>query len=179
MKHCVLTLAAVLVAAASYAQGTINFNNRVPPAVDARVFYAAAGGPQPADGTFVAQLYTAAPGGTLAANGAALPFRNTPEAGKGYWVGESRTFGNAGDTAQMKVVAWASSLGATFEEAQAKGLGGWGESTTFTITTGGGLNPPAIMNGLTTFNISTIVPEPSIAALGLLGAGLLLIRRKK
>jgi hypothetical protein len=35
------------------------------------------------------------------------------------------------------------------------------------------------MTGLTTFTAAPIVPEPSIAALGLLGAGLLLIRRKK
>lgn len=186
MKHCLVTLAALLVAASSFAQGTVNFNNRITGSVDARVLYANAGSPIPADGTFVAQLYAAAPGGTLAAVGAPIPFRSTPDAGKGYLnvtgVDTTRTIPGVaeGGTAQVKVVAWASSLGATYEAARARGLGGVGESAVVaSVNTGGGLTPPGALVGLQGFTISTIVPEPSIAALGLLGAGLLLIRRKK
>lgn len=183
MKHCLVTLAALMVAASSFAQGTLTFNNKVGSTVDARVSYASSGGLIPADGTFVAQLYASAPGGTLAAVGAPIPFRNTG-AGMGYinptGVDTGRTVPGVAEngTAQAKVVAWASSLGATYEAAKATG-GGFGESAVITVGTGGGLNPPQNLVGLAAFTISTIVPEPSIAALGLLGAGLLLIRRKK
>jgi len=186
MKHCLVTLAALLVAASSFAQGTLTFNNKVTGSVDARVFYANGGSPVAADGNYVAQLYAAAPGGTLAAVGAAVPFRNTPDAGKGYLnpSGQDLTRIVPGvaenGTAQFKVVAWASSLGATYEAAKAKNQGGWGESAVVaSVATGGGLNPPGNLVGLQGFTIATIVPEPSIAALGLLGAGLLVIRRKK
>lgn len=186
MKHCLITLAALMVAASSFAQGTVVFNNKVGTTVDARVFYANGGTPIAADQNYVAQLYASAPGGTLAAVGAPIPFRATPAAGQGYinptGVDTTRTIPGVAEngTAQVKMVAWASSLGATYEAAKATGLGGVGESAVVTgVATGGGLNPPGNLVGLAGFTISTIVPEPSIAALGLLGAGLLLIRRKK
>jgi hypothetical protein len=183
MKHCLVTLAALMVAASTYAQGTVVFNNRITGTVDARVWYGAVG--TPADGRFVAQLYASAPGGTLAAVGEAVPFRDTPETGKGYLNATGRDLTRTipgvaeNGSAQVKVVAWMSSLGATYEAAQAAGgaSGGWGESAVFTASTGGGLNPPTALTGLQSFVIA--VPEPSIAALGLLGAGLLLIRRRK
>lgn len=186
MKHCLVTLAALLVAASSFAQGTVVFNNKITGSVDARVMYAGGGTPIPADGSYVAQLYASAPGGTLAAVGAPIPFRNTPDAGKGYinptGVDTTRTIPGVAEsgTAQVKMVAWASSLGATYEEVVAKNQGGWGESALLpSVATGGGLTPAQNLVGLQGFEIRTIVPEPSIAALGLLGAGLLLIRRKK
>jgi len=183
MKHCLATLAALSVAASAFAQGTVNFVNRIPGTIDnGRVQYDTGGGAlTPADGRFVAQLYASGPGGTLAAVGAPIVFRSNSEAAKGYWVGEARTIPGVAEsgTADVRVVAWASELGATFEAAQAAGKGGWGQSDKITVTTGGGLTPPQALIGLTGFTISTIVPEPSIAALGLLGAGLLLIRRKK
>jgi len=180
MKHCLLTLAALMVAASTYAQGTINFVNRIVGVVDARVYYK--DNTTPADGNYVAQLWAAAPGGTLAAVGDPIAFRSTPDTGKGYWPGATRTIPGVAEngTAQVKVYAWASSLGATLAEVQAKNMGGWGESALLSsVATGGGLNPPTALVGLQSFNISEVVPEPSIAALGLLGAGLLLIRRKK
>jgi hypothetical protein len=155
MKHCLLTLAALLVAASTYAQGTLNFVNRITPTLDARVYYK--DNTTPADGNYVAQLYASAPGGTLAAVGAPIAFRSTPDAGKGYWAGETRTITGVAEngTAQVKVVAWASSLGATLEEVQAKGLGGWGESAILpAVATGGGLNPPTPMIGLASKKIN-------------------------
>jgi hypothetical protein len=185
MKYCLVTLAALLAAASSYAQGTVNFVNRITGTLDARVFYAGGGTPTPAigggatgDTQMVAQLWQTS--GTAGPVGDPIPFRNSG-AGTGYWVGEARTLAGVAENASatVKVVAWSTSLGATYDAAKAAGLGGTGESAPITITTGGGLNPPAALVGLTTFEIATIVPEPSIAALGLLGAGLLLIRRKK
>jgi hypothetical protein len=186
MKYCLVTLAALMVAASSYAQGTLNFNNKITGSVDARVTYNNGGSPVPADGMYMAQLYASAPGGTLAAVGDPVPFRDTPDAGKGYLNATGRDLTRTvpgvaeNGTAQVQVKAWATSLGATYEEAAAKGLGGTGVSGILaSVATGGGLNPPGALIGLQPFEIATIVPEPSIAALGLLGAGLLLIRRKK
>lgn len=183
MKHCLVTLAALMVAASSYAQGTINFVNKITGTLDARVLYAGAGaigGGTTAETQFVAQLYAGPAGGTLVATGDPIPFRNSG-AGTGYWVGAARTVAgvaeNGSASAQVKV--WSTGLGATYEAAVAKGQGGVGQSAVLTVATGGGLNPPGALAGLTGFDVSPIVPEPSIAALGLLGAGLLVIRRKK
>jgi len=182
MKHCLVTLAALMVAASAFAQGTVNFVNKIGTSVDARVLYAgsgAVGGGTTPETQFVAQLWQTT--GTPGPVGDAIPFRNSG-AGTGYWVGAARTLAGVAEngTASVKVVAWSSSLGATYADAVAKGQGGVGESAVISITTGGGLNPPAALTGLQGFTISSIVvPEPSIAALGLLGAGLLLIRRKK
>jgi len=181
MKHCLVTLAALLVAASTYAQGTVNFVNKITGTVDARVLYGgggAVGGGSSADNQFVAQLVQI--NGTPGAVGAPIPFRNSG-AGTGYWVGETRTLAGIPEngSATVRVVAWSTALGATYDEAVAKGQGGIGESAPITITTGGGLNPPAALVGLQGFTLSPLVPEPSIAVLGLLGAGLLLIRRKK
>lgn len=182
MKYSLATLAAFTVAASAFAQGTVNFSNRIPGTVDARVQYDTGGGVlTPADGRFVAQLYASAPGGTLAAVGDPIVFRSNSDAAKGYWVGDARTIPGVAEngSAQVQVRAWATSLGSTYEAAMATGQGGIGSSATITVTSGGGLTPPQALVGLQGFTISTIVPEPSIAALGLLGAGLLLIRRKK
>jgi len=178
MKHIAIALTAFAVAASAYAQGVVNFSTRAGATVNAPVTYL--GDNTLADGRFLGQLYVAAPNGTLAAAGTATPFRS--DAGKGYITagGNVDIAGvTPGSSAQVKLVAWAASLGASYAEAVAKGQGGVGESAVITIPTGGGTLPPAALTGLAGFNISPIVPEPSIAALGLLGAGLLLIRRKK
>jgi hypothetical protein len=193
MKHIALTLTALLVAASAYAQGTLNFANRVTGVFTAQVTYQGdatlpAG---PAGNTFWGQLYAAAPGGTLAPVGSPVEFRN--DAGIGYITsgGVVTVPGVAGGSpAQVQMVAWHKNLGNDYAAAKAQGLGGWGESGVITVNTGGGGVPPAPAanlgvaggtpaNTLQPFQVSTLVPEPSIAALGLLGAGLLLIRRKK
>jgi len=57
-----------------------------------------------------------------------------------------------------------------------------GLSAPFTVTAGGGgvpPNPPGNLTGLTSFNLFTPVPEPSLIALGAIGLGALLLRRRK
>jgi hypothetical protein len=186
MKKLVLFVATAIACAAAYGQGTVNFNNRVPgDNIDVPCMYQ---GARIEGDAFVAQLWAAAPGGTLAPVGPAIPFRTG--AGAGYLLttasdanpdGALRTIPGvaAGGTAEVVIRVWATSLGSSWEEVVAAGLGGYGESATLSIETGGGLNPPANLIGLTSFDILPIVPEPTIAALGILGAGLLLIRRKK
>jgi hypothetical protein len=178
MKHIVIALTALVAAASAYAQGVVNFSTFAGATVNAPVTYAGTGAL--ADGTFLGQLYAGAPNATLDAVGTPTPFRTG--AGQGYITGG----GNVtipgvlpGSPAQIKLVSWASSLGATYAEALAKSMGGVGESGIISVNVGGGTLPPASLAGLPASTISAIIPEPSVAALGLLGAGLLLIRRKK
>ena len=184
MKQLFVGIVALSVAASAFAQGTVNFANKSGTAIDAPVTYAGGGRVTGTGaGAVLGQLYAAAPGGTLAAVGVPVPFRDG--AGAGYiTAGGTINVGvAAGSPAQVKLVAWYSSQGATYADAMAKGAGGVGESAVITVAaTGGGGSPPALpaaLTGLQGFSVSAIVPEPSVAALGLLGAGLLLIRRKK
>lgn len=186
MKQIAITLTALLVAASAYAQGTLNFANRVTGVVDARVTVQG----DPANSSTVGsdywgQLLAGAPGGALAAVGSPVEFRGSPDAAIGYITagGVVNVAGVAGGSpAQVQLVAWHKSLGATWEAANAAGLGGIGSSAVITVNTGGGGTPPspaANLAGLQAFSVTPLVPEPAIAALGLLGAGLLLLRRKK
>jgi hypothetical protein len=185
MKQIVIAIAALSAAVSAFAQGTVNFSNRTG-SIDAPVTYGSSTG-QRVIGTGAeavwGQLMASTPGGTLAAIGVPVPFREG--AGAGYITGGGAiTIPGvaAGSPASIQMVAWHQSLGATYAEALAKGLGGVGNSATIEVATGGVGTPPSLpsnLTGLTAFSVSAVVPEPSIAALGLLGAGLLLIRRKK
>jgi hypothetical protein len=83
---------------------------------------------------------------------------------------------------QMKV--WDVRLGATFEEAVARGMGGYGQSALF-YAQGGNPNeplptPPGALIGLQSFSVLPVIPEPSMCLLlggGL--AGLWLARRRR
>ncbi len=183
MKHfaTATVLAGLSVAASAFAQGTVNFATKSGTTVDALVTYSSGryvlG---TGDEAVLGQLYAAAPGGTLAPVGSPVPFRS--DAGAGYITAggtveiPGTTVGGSG---QVKLVAWYASQGATYADAVAKGQGNFNESAVLTVASlGGGTTPPALLAGLQGFAVS-VVPEPSIAALGLLGAGLLLIHRKK
>jgi hypothetical protein len=182
MKKALAVVAGFLAAVATYAQGTIDFRNRGG-GIDAPVYLDTVGGAKLDGSAWMAQLYAAAPGGALAAVGAAVPFRSG--AGAGYWdpaPDSTRTVPGVavGSPADVVVRVWASELGTTFEAAQGKGMGGTGESAKLSIKTGGDLVVPALLTGLAPFTAaSVVVPEPSVLALGALGAGLLALRRKK
>lgn len=172
-----LTVAALLVVAyASQAQGTVNFNNRVSGVVDAPVFDV--NGTTKLEGAaFQAGLYE---GNNLV--GAAVPFRTG--AGAGYWNpvgGADRTTSVApGAAVTLTVKAWEASGGATYAAAVAAGAKA-GSSEAFTVTTGGAGSPPSLpanLVGLKSFSL-TQVPEPTTLALGALGAAALLFRRRK
>lgn len=184
MKHTLITLAAVFAAASVFAQGTVNFQTRVSGSFDAPVRYASYD-PSPtgplatagADGQLWGQLYAGPAGGALAAIGAPVEFRS--DAGRGYiTAGGAVPIPNVagGSPAQVKLVAWHKSLGSDYAAAVAANLGGVGESPVINIAATG--NPAAVppttaanLVGLAGFQVSALVPEPSIAALGLLGAG--------
>jgi len=183
----IIAIACMLAGIAAYAaDGTVNFNNRVTGSVDAPIFYIDTAGAAAvkADGAgFMAQLYAGSSDANLAAVGAALPFR--AGAGAGYinptGVDTARTIPGvtAGSVASVQVRAWKVADGATYELASAAGH--VGQSQILHITTGGAGDPPGLpanLVGLASFNIQAI-PEPATLALGLLGAALLVIRRRK
>jgi len=193
MKKTLITLAALLAATASYAQGTVNFTTKSGTAVDAPVLYQpASGAPVTADAKFLGQLYWSAPGAaSWAALGSPVPFRTG--SGQGYITAggvQTVTGKFGGDKVDIQFRGWAgvADFGAVgFATPPNAGPGpGYNSSTLANLTLGGqGADPsvppgtPALLAGLAGFTIPTVAPEPSIAALGLLGAGLLLIRRKK
>jgi hypothetical protein len=81
-----------------------------------------------------------------------------------------------GENVSFILRAWQTSQG-SYAAAAAKGQG-FGQSSPFTVSIGGGLNPPAALSTLTAFTVVG-VPEPSVIALGVLGAAALALRRRK
>jgi hypothetical protein len=188
MKKLIPFLVLLAGATVAMAQGTVNFRNNVAFATPAqnppgdRLVRNADGTPvlgsalaQPA--TFVAQLYYGANAGSLVAHTAA-PARFLPTAsGAGTWLGQDRTLTGfaPGTTLTLEIRAWDMRTGATWDVA-----GIHGESGTFSYTIPlDPLSPPAayFMEGMRGF---TLVPEPSVIGLGLIGVGaLFMLRRRK
>jgi hypothetical protein len=82
----------------------------------------------------------------------------------------------SGANVTLRMVAWETSLGGTYETVRDIGLGFSGQSPDLSVTLGGGLLPPANLVGLQGFVIR--FPEPTTLALGFLGAAALFIRRR-
>jgi len=185
-----LLTAAVLLAAGlvAYSQGTVNFNNRVTASgIDAKIIDESGAGLAGTD--WLAQLYFA-PGANAAESSltaVALPPVNfRTGAAAGYVAvgaaGERILAGVvAGADATVQIRAWNVAAGATYEIASAAANGIFGKSNTVNVKTGGAGIPPgpaADIVGLQGFTVHP-VPEPTTIALGLLGAGLLFLRRRK
>jgi len=177
MKKLLIALAAVLVTVASYGQGQVVFGN-LGGGVNAPVMYGDTGhGPGP---DFSAQLFLSA-NGTLTPLTPATTFR---PAGTGpqaiadrYWVTQTVDVPGVtpGNNATFVVQAWKTATG--LDAAKAANAD-YGVSTPVTIAVGGGTLPPANLTGLAGFTVIPI-PEPSIIALGALGAAALMLRRRK
>jgi len=193
MKKAIIAVSSLLVAVGAFAQGTINFNNRVPaadPPINAPIFYDSngLGVLVKADGAnFMAALYAGPSADALAPIGSPIAFKTGAVAG---YFGTSTPYTvdtiPGGSDAFVKVVAWSVSAGATYKAVVDAGKGGWGESTVLKLKLGGGgtpPGPPADLIGLTSFNISNFgggpaVPEPSVVVLAGLGGLALLLRRR-
>lgn len=190
MKKLLLTAAAVFVTLSIYAQGTVNFQN----SASTRVMNQLTGAPvAPADGIRVALFWAPLSDPNNFTQLQTSSGVGSPVAGQ--FFGGNRTTGNEtmpGADARFIVRAWELAYGTTYEAAaNAPAMGGRpalrAESPVFVLSTGGGGNPPGApapltgatgQPGFTGFTL--IVPEPSIIALGLIGAGsLLLFRRRK
>jgi hypothetical protein len=170
MKKLIIALAAIAMTTAAFAQGTVQLNNRIPGVVDARVLLPNGSG---AGAGFTAQLWGGPEGGALAPLTPTTTFRDSSAAAMGYV--------NAVDVSIPGVAAG----GKATVELRAFNGADYGSSTIFgksaplNVSVGGGNLPPAALAGLNGGQPINLVPEPSTIALGILGAALLLIRRRK
>lgn len=177
-----------MIAASTYAQGTLEFKNRNTSAgVDAKVSLSVGGVDQGfLDSGYVAQLWAGPSADALAPVTAAVPFRDGT--GAGYWNpgAESPAIVNTvapGLVAFVDIAAWDASytsLQAAIDAGAAAGTYSGAGNALLEIATGGAGSPPSLesaLTGLQAFSI-TAVPEPSTIALGLLGAAALLLRRR-
>jgi hypothetical protein len=174
MKKLIIAVAAVLVSAATYAQGVVQLNNRILPDLDAKVTLP--GGTVGVDDTFKAQLVLIGAGGAITPLTPIATFRGGTAAG--YVTGTSAVDVTvpgiqAGSQATLALRAF---NGTTYETSTM-----FGQSSSVTVTLGG--QPPtgapltpAALTGLTGFSV---VPEPSTIALAVLGGAALLLRRRK
>jgi hypothetical protein len=175
MKRLLILTSLVLSGMVAFGQGFLSFGNRNTAAgIDAKVY--GVDGVTALDGAaFKAQLYWGASADSLTGVGPVLDFRTGAAAG--YIVSTVVTIAGAPEGAAGFVAmrAWASAAGTNWEAAQASGAG-YGSSDALAITLGVSPNTPPNMTGLTSF---ALVPEPSTIALGLLGLGVLALRRRK
>jgi hypothetical protein len=178
-KLLILTVCA-LSAVGALAQGTVNFAS-----TGAQIFFDAAnGGAAVPANAFTVGLYYGVTGTTDPATLALLSTRATgPVAGR--FLGGTVTTPTTtapGAAAVFEVRAWSTGY-ASYEAASASGLSTVfvGRSGLFNTTTGNPTSvPPGTPAALTFSNVAVSpVPEPSTIALGLLGLGALLIRRRK
>jgi hypothetical protein len=190
MKKLLIALAAVIVSVATYAQGTVSFNTRIPGAVDAPVSLGDASGPGPGD-KWSAGLWLVGAGGALTPIPSSVTtFRTVPAGGNALLAKYVNTVGTVeipgvatGGSATLRMRAWETAAGSF--DAAGSGTAAAGnfarraESADVIVAgLGGGPTPPANLTGLQGFVIPP-VPEPTTLALGALGAAALLIRRRK
>jgi len=164
--------------AATYAQGQVNFSNKVPASgIDARILDKATG--TGAGAGFAAGLAVDAGGALTYVPGSAALFRTASAAQQGYVFPLVATVPGHDISSSVTLRVFGYS-GAASDAAAGAALGSqalpFGLSNPVTVTLGGGTILPPDMVGLQGF---TIAPEPSTIAFGLLGAAALLIRRRK
>jgi len=179
MKKLLIALAAVMITAATYGQGQVVFANRVTGVFDAPVTVQGSDPLRGPGSGWTAQLNLVGAGGALQALTPTATFR---DAGTGaaavadrYWpqVAVDVPGVTPGGNATFRIRAWQTDKG-SFDAA----TGFNGESLPFVVAVGGGTLPPANLTTLQAFTVQ-IIPEPSVIALGLLGASALLLRRRK
>jgi len=206
MKKVIITTLLAISATFAFAQGTVNFNNKVSAAgIDAPITYAAGtqlggttgtkveGGAHPtaqaalyggADGTSEASLSLIIPAvgfRTTAAAGyvnvGSLGSRSVPGVAPGaFGMFEIRAWDSGGNAAVTDYASALSAIAAGDSRVYA------GKSNLLRLATGGTgvpAGPAADLIGLQAFSI-TNVPEPGTIALGFLGLGaMFMLRRKK
>jgi len=184
MKRLIVLAACVGATAVAFGQGQYNLNNRVTAAsIDARVLDMD-GNPLNGDDGYVAQAYMSDSemGAYTPIAGNVATFRNAPvPAGLGYLNGAIVTVdGSAvGSSIWVKLGAFSTNDGATYEAAQAAG-GQVGWSNPVQVSLGGDTVQPPDLAGLQGWSVSgEVIPEPSTFALGLIGIGALMLRRRK
>lgn len=195
MNKLVLIAVGMVACVATYAQGTVTFANNSSSLVK---FGSTPDVPVALQGLNIPSGTSAAVSDFRAAlywlNGATSTFEQLGDAksittppGSGIFSGGVRTTGAAtaaGAAGTFIVKVWSNGATySTYELAVASGSADVyaGESASFSNATGGAgvpAGPPASLSGFTGMSNVRPVPEPSIVALGILGAAALLIRRR-
>lgn len=175
-KLLLVTVACAATALTGFAQvGTVNFNTKTVNAVVTDV------DGNPVGAGYMGQLAWGTSAGSLTPVGAAAEFYTGGlSSRKGTVNGGPVDIAGAGDTAGfMQLLVWDGTLGSTLEESMAAG-GQTGKSVVFAITPNAAPKPPTDLVGLESFQLSSeVIPEPSTFALGLIGIGALMLRRRK
>ncbi len=153
------------------AQGTVLFKNYVIPVGINAPILEPDGVSRPAAGSILVQLHASPTATSLAPVGVAIPIGQA-----GYYDGGVVAIPTVapGERAWVQVFAWdAPATG--FADAMNRGLR-YGISDTIIVTTGGVTDPPSVAAPLVGLNSTVLqvqVPEPSAAALLVLGGALL------
>jgi len=179
MKKLITTVVCSMAAAAAFGQGTFAFSSTVGNPGDNTISIKSSGAP--ADSPYQAEL--AAGVGTTLASLTLYPSTITPVTG-GYIFGPNVALTGvaAGSTVAFDILVWNPADGATFAAAVAKGgatiLGSSGVVQGY--VTGGSGSPPAVAPNpaFGPFSLAA-APEPTTLALGAMGLGALLLRRRK
>jgi len=189
MKKLAILAAFLAVGAIAYGQGTFTMTNKKGTTLDAPVLDAL--GNKLSGSDYLAQLYAAPVGSTdFKAYGTAVPFKTGTAAGYFSSTAAVDVGVAAGTKVDVQIRAWRAAAGSSYEAAAgaaASATGNYGASATVAgLATGGGFDANGIpvlpnnLTGLTGFSLTGgVVPEPSVLALGLLGAGALVLRRRK
>jgi hypothetical protein len=139
--------------------GKINFANQAlfPSSLDAPVFDID-GVTRLGGSNFLAQLYGGPSLELIRPAGQPSPFM--PGFSAGYFRSKIVTLPTVppGSNAIVQVRAWDASKGSSYEEARALG-GKFGKSELMTVTVGGGLTPPANLDGLQSFSLRAGMPQ--------------------
>lgn len=184
MKKLIAIAALVTTACATFAQGTVDFNNRnLGTANDYLVRFADT--LAPVVGTkYVAQLYYGATVDSLTAVGAPALFRIETTTSPGTWSGGTRAIPSldaVGKSTVLQVRVWDSTLAADWAAAQLSTYKGYrGESAPFSFTYIVSAPPATTDDDMIQFRgFQIAIPEPStFALLGLGALGMMIFRRK-
>jgi hypothetical protein len=174
-KLLLVTVACAATALTGFAQdGAVNFNSRTVGAVVTDIDGNTVGA------GFLGQLVWGTAADSLAPVGVAAEFyTGTLSSRQGTVSGGAVTIpGGDGIPGFMALIAWDSTAGdGSYEGAKTAG-GQFGMSEVFGITPLAAPFTPPDLVGLTSFQLE-IIPEPSTFALGLIGIGALMLRRRK
>jgi len=178
MKKLLAAITCALITISTYGQGTVNFANTAATLIKL---------PDGVTGATVGQytvelLYSATAPANI--NAMSLGANTGIAPAPGRFLGGTYTTPNTtapGATAWFAVEAWQNSF-ASYAAAVAGG-GIYGQSSIFSLATGGAGSPASPATALTApggfTGFTMTVPEPSTIALGLLGGAALLFRRRK
>jgi len=198
MKKLLLSGILAIATASAFAQGTVNFNNNgiqagaggVGNDPSRLVYFGTSATKTPltlGNGNYVAQLWFGAAGANesalAAVSGAPTAFRAATTSLPGTWAsGGTKTLAGfaEGVAVSLQVRVWDLNKGADWAAAGGPNSALFtGKSAIFSYTVPTAGSPPAayLMTGFQGFSVA--VPEPSTILLGVLGAGALLLRRRK